>query len=422
MLHRIRKFPVHAIPALALAIALFPAGTMFGTTAAHASPGKVVGYSGYAFGTQAFVAGGAVTLGPSFPVSICATQVGALNQNTGVGVNAPPLLVTGTILNTTSTIAVASGTGSSTTSDTQTANVLSGLITTDDVKAVSVTSQDATGTHTSAAGSSFLNLVVAGQAVSGTPGPNTTINLPGIGYVILNQQSVTSSATVTTFTVNMIHVVVTVPNPLAPVGTNIIVAHAFSALAPAIPGTLDGFAYGTRATAANGTIVSGPSAMVFMDCLGNTLRTNSVVSVNAPPLFTSGTVTNTAQGTVGPTASSAETTSTVQTVNVVAGLVTADVVRADAHSSAHGSSFTFNDDSSTFVNLVVAGHPEISGNPGPNTQVQLAGLGTLWLHRVISTTNMIEVRMIEVVVTQTNVFGIPVGTDIRVAVAEASVH
>ena len=56
-------------------------------------------------------------------------------------------------------------------------------------------------------------------------------------------------------------------------------------------------------------------------------------------------------------------------------------------------------------------------------KIAIAGLGTLWLHRVIVNEHSIEVRMIELEVTAANnSFGIAVGTDVQVAVASASVH
>jgi hypothetical protein len=54
--------------------------------------------------------------------------------------------------------------------------------------------------------------------------------------------------------------------------------------------------------------------------------------------------------------------------------------------------------------------------------VTLAGIGTLYLHRVIQGTNNIQVRMIEVVLAAGNVLGLPTGTDIIVASASASLH
>src|SRR5206468_1078901 len=133
-----------------------------------------------------------------------------------------------------------------------------------------------------------------------------------------------------------------------------------------------------------------------------------------------GTVTDTAQGTVGATQASGETTSTVQAANLLSGLVTADVITADAHASEKNGVIALGDAGSHFVNLVVNGDP-IAGNVARNTRIRVDGL-VIWLHRVIRTSNDIQVRMIEIVVNGSNPFGLDVGTDIRVAVADASVH
>ncbi len=102
--------------------------------------------------------------------------------------------------------------------------------------------------------------------------------------------------------------------------------------------------------------------------------------------------------------------------------MTASLVKADAHASKINGNLSFSDTGSTFVGLSVKGFPEINDNVPPNTRLSIAGLGTLWLHRVLHTSNSIEVRMIELIVTESNTIGIPIGTDIQVAVAEASVH
>jgi hypothetical protein len=74
------------------------------------------------------------------------------------------------------------------------------------------------------------------------------------------------------------------------------------------------------------------------------------------------------------------------------------------------------------VGLKVSGHPGIHDNVPPNTKVKISGLGTLWLHRVIQTDNYIEVRMVELIVTQANKYGIAVGTEVRIADAHVSLH
>jgi len=87
-------------------------------------------------------------------------------------------------------------------------NLLSGLITADGVVAVASSwIGDATGSD--GEGSSLANLVVNGVSVD-DPAPNTRLDLPGAGYVVLNEQIPTGDGVATSgITVNMIHVVLT---------------------------------------------------------------------------------------------------------------------------------------------------------------------------------------------------------------------
>jgi hypothetical protein len=77
-------------------------------------------------------------------------------------------------------------------------NVLNGLITADGVVAIATS----TIGDANAEGSSLANLVVNGVQVD-NPAPNTRMTLPGVGFVVLNEQIPTSGG----MTVNMIHVV-----------------------------------------------------------------------------------------------------------------------------------------------------------------------------------------------------------------------
>jgi hypothetical protein len=100
--------------------------------------------------------------------------------------------------------------GAQSTASAASINILSGLITADEVVANVMSSLTGSGAVSNAAGSTFQNLTVAGVPVTSGDAPvapNTNISLPGVGYVVLNQQipsgdGVNSSG----LTVNMIHV------------------------------------------------------------------------------------------------------------------------------------------------------------------------------------------------------------------------
>src|SRR5439155_514142 len=87
-----------------------------------------------------------------------------------------------------------------------------------------------TGYQGSAYGTQFTGLSVAGVPVGGTQAPNTKITLPGVGYVVLNQQTSSIGAVSANMTVIGIHVVVTITTPLADAGTQIYVGYATSSL------------------------------------------------------------------------------------------------------------------------------------------------------------------------------------------------
>jgi hypothetical protein len=79
-----------------------------------------------------------------------------------------------------------------------TVNILNGLITADGVVAMATS----TIGNCNGDGSSIGNLVVNGVQLD-DPAPNTRVDLPGVGYVVLNEQIAAAGG----ITVNMIHVV-----------------------------------------------------------------------------------------------------------------------------------------------------------------------------------------------------------------------
>ena len=86
-------------------------------------------------------------------------------------------------------------------------SILTGLITADGIVAMASSTVDGTGANSNAEGSSLANLVVNGVAVS-DPAPNTRMDLPGVGYVVFNEQIPTGDGVTSSgITVNMIHVV-----------------------------------------------------------------------------------------------------------------------------------------------------------------------------------------------------------------------
>ena len=377
-------------------------------------------YTASAYGTYAFV-GSTVTIGKTAPVGVgpgCGTpQTGLTASATAGSLNAPPRAVTGSV-NTSASTALNTVTASS---DVHTVNLLAGMIVGGEVKAVSTTFKDNTGFHVSATGSKLVGLVVSGMPINSVPAPNTTMQLAGFGHVVLNEQIVSGTATTKKLTVNMIHVYVTQSNVLGiAVGTQIVVADAASGLTQINgPASLDGTAYGTQVT---GTLIqSSPTAPASVGCQGNSLTSNTQVGVSVPNVLSSGSIFDTAQGSVTASQSSAQTTASIQNANLLNGIIKAGTINAQANASTtNGVAFHFST-SGSFVNLSVSGHPEITASVSANTQVTLAGIGTLYLKREIQGANNIQIRMIELVLTS-SYRGLPTGTHVYVGVASASLH
>lgn len=87
-------------------------------------------------------------------------------------------------------------------------NVLNGLITAKAVLALATSYANGTKAASEADGSTLLDLVVAGVSYAdGAPAPNTRVELPGVGYVVLNEQIQSGDGLhASSLTVNMIHV------------------------------------------------------------------------------------------------------------------------------------------------------------------------------------------------------------------------
>jgi hypothetical protein len=379
------------------------------------------GYSGRAYGTKVSVhpANSSVKSGTTALSQLCTENTGVSNTNSVANVTLPPLVSTGAIDTSVSSMDVTGGTASTAISNVAGISLLGTAITGDAIKSVSSSISASGGYSTSSEGTLFTNVVVLGNPIEANVAPNTRIVLPGIGFVILNEQMSKVTSTSAQLTVIGIHVHVTEDNSLhLPIGTQVIVAYADSRTMANVA-LLDGFAYGSAA-AVNHVVQAGRSAEVVLNCSGSDEdETNNVAGENIPGVLATGAIHTRAQETVSSTSASAELTASVAGVNLLSGLVTATAVTSEANVTAGGANLVLNDTGSIFAGLAVNGHPEVGANPPPNTRVSIAGLGTLWLHRVIRKSTSIEVRMIELVVDTSNSFGLPVGTDVRISVAHA---
>jgi hypothetical protein len=129
----------------------------------------------------------------------------------------------------------------------------------------------------------------------------------------------------------------------------------------------------------------------------------AAAAVNVAGVLAAESLGSVTTGVVGENAASAQSGSTLQNVNILGGLITAQLVSGQSSSASNGSTASSNADGSTFAGLLVGGVAIADGAPAPNSQMALPGVGTVTLNEQISrgdgritsglTVNMIHVRL-----------------------------
>ena len=378
-------------------------------------------YTSFSYGSRVLV-GSTVTSGPSATSQIGCTSAAPLSRTSdSAGASRKALLITGNVTTTATT--AASPVRSASSSVVHGLRLLGGDVRSAMIESHAATTVGASG-FASVGSTRFADLVIAGRAVSRTVAPNTRRALPGLGYVILNQQARARGATSASLIVDALHVVVTQTNRFGvAANTNILVGHAMSGLSRPVAGFLGGEAYGTSATS-SASARSDPKFKALMPCLGTGGRqlVDSGAQTGRAGVLASGVDRNTAVGTDLPTAADARMTATVHDVSLLAGIVRASEVIAAAQVVDHGGRVRFDDGGSRFEGLSVPSDPTLGSSVPPNTVLTIPGVGTLYLHRVLRTARTLEVRMIELVVTHRDVAGLALGSDVRIGVARVSLR
>jgi hypothetical protein len=306
------------------------------------------------------------------------------------------------------------------------------LITAKAIKAVANTSANASTIKSTPEGSKFVNLKIAGQSINADVPANRKVDLPGVGHVIL--KSVRKSGDgerLGKITVEMLTVVVTEETNTfgLPVGSRIVVAHAVSGYSRTdVKAELGGHAYAAQALTTTNLIKNrvGRAALVVLGCEGTSgkVRTNNVNSLDVGQTLSSGTGTTSAYGKQLATGGVARTTATVEDLSLLSGLITADAVKAVAQDKVRGGNRTSSTEGSRFVNLKV-GETSVAIEPAPNTRLPLPGIGYVIVNEQqvpSSPTSAVRVKVngLRVVIRKDNILGLPVGTQIVVANAEAT--
>jgi len=179
-----------------------------GVTAALAPVTPAQSVSGQAYGALVQSAGGTQQSALAVLPAVAPTE-GAMVDGDADGLNLPGTITTEALTGTTSG-SIGNAAAAQSVATVFNVNLLNGLITASSLTAaVSSTSNGAQATS-NGLGSTLADLVVNGVQVTtfgdATVAPNTRITLPGVGYVVLNEQLPTGGVHASGLTVNLIHV------------------------------------------------------------------------------------------------------------------------------------------------------------------------------------------------------------------------
>ncbi|PYR92524.1 MAG: hypothetical protein DMF84_13565 [Acidobacteria bacterium] len=166
--------------------------------------------------------------------------------------------------------------------------------------------------------------------------------------------------------------------------------------------TVNGGAYGAFVQTPAASLARSPFATLDPSGMGDA----AAAAVNVASVLAAESLSSVTTGVVGENAASAQSGSTLQNVNILGGLITAQLVSGQSSSASNGSSASSDANGSTFAGLLVGSVAIADGVPAPNSQIALPGVGTVTLNEQIPrgdgqttsglTVNMIHVRLKDV--------------------------
>ena len=314
-------------------------------------------------------------------------------------------------------------------SNVQGVSILNGLITVGQIVTVANSAGTASDASSNDTGSKIVGLNIAGLSpISYLPKPNTTIKLPGVGYIVLNEQvGPYNGFNSSSISVNMIHVHITstaIPGVLA--NTDIVIGSANSNFfRTSVPALVNGNTYALSliGNVGNNNVSVTPVAGAQIGCAGGTQQ-NNINNSNLSNLGTTGVVNDSTSGQIAQSGTNVTATSNIANLNLLNGLIQGPAITSTAKATWNGTGTGKGSVSVNLSNLVIA-DTKLASSPPPNTRISLAGLGYAIVNEQyaqISSSSVVEsVNALDIVVTAPNSFGLTVGAHLIVGYASASI-
>jgi hypothetical protein len=136
------------------------------------------------------------------------------------------------------------------------------------------------------------------------------------------------------------------------------------------PNSVSGEAFGVSVNAAG--VKVGPTPHVVLPSDGGMVR-DQLLNITVPNVAASTTLGVVTTGSIGPNTASAQSSATVENVNLLNGLVTAKLVVAMSSSTADGSTARSTAEGSTLIGLGINGSTPVDVTPSPNTTIPIPG-------------------------------------------------
>ena len=407
------------IPFIFVLLVILFSLSVYPASASNASGSFASTASGNAFGdfTSIVTSLAKTTSGPTAPVSLGCNQAPTTVTNSA-SISSGQMANSGSAQTMVTSSRTATSASVQASSDIQNLSLLSGSITANKIH-VAVSSTATTTGATSANNSTFSGLTVAG--LSEDPAPNTRKDLPGIGYVILNEQyGPVNGSSSTSIRVNAIDVHITL-GLLA--GSEIVIGSASSGETRTVqPAVVGAYAYGLYANGLTGpgSTSIGPVSPAGIGCTGGSVQ-NSASGFDSPNISNSGGVSSSAYGQITPSDANAASQTTLSNIDLLAGLISAEKVTVTANADWNGAGSRSGSMTLTYGK---ANGTSLSRSPSPNTRIDLPELGYVIVNERYGSNNATggteDVIAFDIHITVSDILGLENGSRIIIGFATAS--
>jgi len=163
--------------------------------------------------------------------------------------------------------------------------------------------------------------------------------------------------------------------------------------------SVSGEAFGVSVNAAGVRV--GPTPHVVLPSDGG-MVSDQLLNITVPNVAASTTLGVVTTGSIGPNTASAQSSATVEHVNLLKGAVAAQLVVAMSNSTADGSTAKSTAEGSTLIGLSINGSTPVDVTPSPNTTIPIPGGAVILNEQILEGdgvhTSALTVNMIHVVI------------------------